>query len=108
MYRWNNSLLSLVKQCTLALYQARDLSTQASEYHSTHQIPIDFSPIPQFLFGWTLALLAFAFYMFWDDALYIFVRFVYFYLTVAGACLLITIHPALFMCVFLYICCMRY
>ncbi|KAI1467893.1 uncharacterized protein F4812DRAFT_428029 [Daldinia caldariorum] len=68
----------------------------------------DFAPIPQFLVGWTLALFFFVFCSFWQETFTVFVALAYFYLSVAGACCLLAIHPGLFACVFVYICLLRF
>ncbi|KAK6951343.1 hypothetical protein Daesc_007877 [Daldinia eschscholtzii] len=57
----------------------------------------DFTPIPQFLVGWTLALLVFVFCSFWEETLGAFILLAYFNLSVAAACCLIAVHPALFL-----------
>ncbi|KAI1481139.1 hypothetical protein F4774DRAFT_408224 [Daldinia eschscholtzii] len=49
----------------------------------------DFTPIPQFLVGWTLALLVFVFCSFWEETLGAFILLAYFNLSIAAACCLI-------------------
>lgn len=61
--------------------------------------------VPQFLYGFTLALALFAMCILKDDLLEIFVFFVYIYLILALSYLLFSIHPLLFLCVIALVTC---
>ncbi|KAI0137968.1 hypothetical protein F4776DRAFT_622250 [Hypoxylon sp. NC0597] len=60
--------------------------------------------IPEFLYGWTLALLLFALCTIWDDGLDAFIGLVYIYLILAVGCFLFALHPLAFFSVALLIC----
>ncbi|OTA90496.1 hypothetical protein M434DRAFT_397947 [Hypoxylon sp. CO27-5] len=64
--------------------------------------------IPQFIYGWTVALLVCGIFMMWDDALAIFIAFVYIYLVLAGGCFLFALNPVAFLSVAVLICLWRY
>ncbi|KAI8962687.1 hypothetical protein F5Y11DRAFT_179559 [Daldinia sp. FL1419] len=103
----NLELLSIKGIASRYTYPSHKLATYIRSSQS--QITLspttmsDFSPLPQFVLGWTVALVLFAVCTLWDDALSLFVASVYVYLTIMSAYTPVSIHPGLFFGTLVYI-----
>ncbi|KAI1763580.1 hypothetical protein GGR53DRAFT_363358 [Hypoxylon sp. FL1150] len=120
-YISNYILLHELKKKSSELGSYRLWEYRITQRNTTHLSKIDLEPrlpqrsplkmleflyfIPQFLYGFTLALALFAISLLWDDLLEIFIFFVYLYLALALACVLCAIHPSLLLCVLALVAC---